>query len=113
MFGRAAGKPREGMEGMQGILEVAGRDSANMYAQFMLGLGGIESGQFDKAIERLTTVVRHQPANIEAILLLAEVYQQKGDKANAIKEYEAVKKLVGKDNQELIKEINHRIQSLH
>jgi len=27
---------------------------------FMLGLGGIESGQFDKAIERLIRVVQHE-----------------------------------------------------
>jgi Tfp pilus assembly protein PilF len=81
-----------------------------MYAQFMLGLGGIESGQFDKAIERLTTVVQHQPANIEAILLLAEVNQQKGNKADAIKWYEAAKKQIG--NPDMIREIDQRIQSL-
>ena len=38
------------MTGIQQILEVTRRDSANMYAQFMLGLGGIESGQIDKAV---------------------------------------------------------------
>ena len=111
IFGSTAGNPTEVMQGIQRILEVARRDSTNMYAQFMLGLGGIESQQFDKAIERLTTVVRHQPANIEAILLLAEIHQQRGDKADAIKRYEAAKKLVG--NQDLIKEIDQRIQSLH
>jgi len=110
MFGSTAGSPQELMQGIQRILEVAHRDSSNMYAQLMLGLGGIQSGQFDKAIERLTTVVRHQPANIEAILMLADVYQQKGEKADAIKWYEAAKKLIG--NQELIKEIDQRIQSL-
>ena len=110
IFGSSADNPTEVMQGIQRILEVARRDSANMYAQFMLGLGGIESGQFDKAIERLTTVVRHQPANIEAILLLAEVHQQKGDKEDAIKWYELAKKLVG--NKDMIKEIDQRIQSL-
>ena len=90
--------------------EVAHRDSTNMYAQFMLGLGGIESGQFDKAIERLTTVVRHQPANIEAILLLAEVYQQKGDKADAIIWYGAAKKMI--NNPEMIKAIDQRVKTL-
>jgi len=111
IFGSSAGNPMEVMQGIQRILEVARRDSTNMYAQFMLGLGGIESGQFDKAIERLTTVVQHQPANIEAILLLAEVHQQKGDKADAIKWYEAAKKQIG--NPDMIREIDQRIQSLH
>jgi Tfp pilus assembly protein PilF len=93
-------------------LEVARRDSTNMYAQLMLGWGGLESGQYDKAIERLTTVVRHQPANIEAILLLAEVYQQKGDKADAINWYEAAKKQLGEHDSEMLKEIDQRIRSL-
>ena len=98
------------MQGIQRILEVAHRDSTNMYAQFMLGLGGIESGQFDKAVERLTTVVRHEPANIDAMLLLAEVQQQKGDKAEAIRWYEAAKKLIG--NPEMTRDIDQRIQAL-
>lgn len=110
IFGSTSGSPQETMQGIQRILEVVRRDSTNMYAQFMLGVGGVESGQFDKAIERLTTVVQHQPANIEAILLLAEVHQQKGNKADAIKWYGAAKKLVG--NQDLIREIDQRIQSL-
>jgi cytochrome c-type biogenesis protein CcmH/NrfG len=110
IFGSSSGDPQETMQGIQRILEVARRDSTNMYAQFMLGLGGIESGQFDKAIERLTTVVQHQPANIEAILLLAEVHQQKGDKADAVKWFKVARKLV--NHPEMIKEIDQRIQSL-
>jgi tetratricopeptide (TPR) repeat protein len=110
IFGSSAENPTEVMQGIQRILEVAHRDSTNMYAQFMLGLGGIESGQFDKAIERLTTVVRHQPANIEALLFLAEVHGQKGDKADAIQCYETAKKLIG--NPEMIRDIDQRIQSL-
>jgi len=110
IFGSSAGSPVEVMQGIQRILEVARRDTTNMYAQFMLGWGGIVSGQFDKAIERLTTVVRHQPANIEAILLLAEVHQQQGNKAEAIKWYEAARKLVG--NPDMIKDIDRSIQSL-
>jgi tetratricopeptide (TPR) repeat protein len=112
IFGSQAGNPMEVMQGIQRILEVARRDSANMYAQLMLGWGGLESGQYDKAIERLTTVVRHQPANIEAILLLAEVYQQKGDKADAINWYEAAKKQLGEHDSEMLREIDQRIQSL-
>jgi len=110
VFGSTAGSPTEVMQGIQRILEVARRDTSNMYAQFMLGWGGIVSGQFDKAIERLTTVVRHQPANIEAILLLAEVHQQQGNKADAIRWYQVARKLV--DNPDMIREIDQSIQSL-
>ena len=110
IFGSQADNPTEVMQGIQRILEVAHRDSTNMYAQFMLGLGGIESGQFDKAIERLTTVVRHQPANIEAILLLADVDERKGNKAEAIIWYGAAKKMIS--NPEMIKAIDQRIKTL-
>jgi tetratricopeptide (TPR) repeat protein len=112
IFGSTAGSPMEVMQGIQRILEVARRDSTNMYAQLMLGWGGLQSGQFDKAIERLTTVVRHQPANIEATLLLAEVHQQKGNKTDAIRWYEAAKKLLGNQDSEMVKEIDARIRSL-
>ncbi len=110
IFGSSAENPQELMQGIQQILEVAKRDSTNMYAQLMLGLGGIESRQFDKAIERLSRVVRHQPANLEAVLALAEAYEQKGDKINAVHWYEAGNKLVA--NPELRKEIDNRIKSL-
>jgi tetratricopeptide (TPR) repeat protein len=110
IFGSSAGNPTEVMQGIQRILEVARRDSTNMYAQFMLGLGGIESGQFDKAIERLKNVVLHQPANIEAILLLAEVHQQIGDKKTAIKWFEEARKQIG--DRDMIRKIDQEIQSL-
>jgi len=112
IFGSQAGDPTEVMQGIQRILEVARRDSTNMYAELMLGWGGLVSGQFDKAVERLTTVVQHQPANIEAILLLAEVYQQKGEKADAIKWYEAGKKQLGNQETGMTREIDARIRSL-
>jgi len=110
IFGAAAGDPTEVMQGIQRILEVVRRDSTNMYAQFMLGVGGVESGQFDKAIERLTTVVRHQPGNVEALLLLAEARQQTGDKTGAIRCYEAAKKLIG--SPDMVKAIDQQIKTL-
>jgi tetratricopeptide (TPR) repeat protein len=110
IFGGSAGNPQELMQGIQQILQIARKDSTNMYAQFMLGLGGIESRQFDKAIERLTRVVRNQPNNLEAILALAEAYEQNGQKSNAVRWYEAGKKLVV--NQDLNREIDQRIKSL-
>jgi Tfp pilus assembly protein PilF len=112
IFGAQAGNPMEVMQGIQRILEVARRDSTNMYAQLMLGWGGLESGQLDKAVERLTIVVRHEPGNIEAILLLAEVEQQKGDKADAIRWYQTAKKQIDPRQTEMIREIDQRIASL-
>ncbi|MEO5995631.1 MAG: hypothetical protein ABIN89_02940 [Chitinophagaceae bacterium] len=110
IFGSPAEDPQQLMQGIQKILEVARRDSTNMYAQLMLGIGGVVSGQFDKAIERLLKVVSYEPNNMEAILTLAEAYERKGDKLNAVKWYETSRKFIA--NPEVIKEIDQRIQSL-
>jgi tetratricopeptide (TPR) repeat protein len=107
LFGNISDTP---MEGIQLIREVADRDPENMYAQFMLGMGGLVSGQLDKAIERLTKVVQHQPDNVEALLVLAEACERKGDKANAVKWYEATKKHI--HDPQIVKEIEKRISLL-
>ncbi len=98
------------MEGIMKIREVAQRDSNNMYAQFMLGYGGMMTGQFDKAAERLKKVVEKEPGNQEAIFLLGEAYERLGDKASAIKWYTEGKKRVS--NPDLIKAIDEKITSL-
>jgi tetratricopeptide (TPR) repeat protein len=110
IFGSSAGSPQEVMQGIQRILEVANRDTTNMYAQFMLGLGGEMSGQFDKAIERLTKVIQHEPENVEAILTLAEINEKKGNKKEAVKWYDDAKKFI--NDEKIIKEINERIKLL-
>ena len=98
------------MQGIMMIREVAEKDPENMYAQFMLGLGGMISGQFDKAIDRLLKVVQHQPENVEATLMLAEAYERQNDKANAVKWYQAGKKQI--KNADVVKEIDERIKLL-
>ncbi len=91
MFGNIAANP---MQGIMAIRQVASADSNNMYAQFMLGLGGIKSGQYDRAIERFLKVVNKQPGNLEAVFSLAESYERKGDKPNAVKWYKNAKQLI-------------------
>lgn len=110
IFGSTAANPTEIMQGIQQILEVARRDSTNMYAQLMLGIGGVVSGQLDKAVERLEKVVKAEPHNMEAVFMLAEAYERKGDKANAIKWYEIGKRHV--PNKDVVKEIEERIETL-
>jgi tetratricopeptide (TPR) repeat protein len=107
IFGNIGPNP---MEGILMIKEVADRDPNNLYAQMMLGLGGVMTGQFDKAIDRFKKVVDRQPDNLEAILNLAEAYEQKGDKASAIKWYQKSRSLIA--NPEIRKELDNRINSL-
>jgi tetratricopeptide (TPR) repeat protein len=81
LFGNIAPNP---MEGVSKIMEVIAKDSTNTYAQITLAKGSMQSGQVDKAISRLFFVNKLHPDNIEAILLLAEVYERKNDKTSAI-----------------------------
>ncbi len=110
IFGSTGENPADIMQGIQQILAVARRDSLNMYAQFMLGLGGIASGQFDKAIPRLTKVVSFDPQNLEAVLNLAEAYERTGNVPSAKEWYEKAKKLTS--NQDLVGAINERLAAL-
>ncbi|MBK8609864.1 MAG: tetratricopeptide repeat protein [Chitinophagaceae bacterium] len=111
VFGKGrVGGPEETMKGIQQLLAVVRKDSNNMKAQMMLGVGGYVSGQYDKAIERLLKVVDVQPDNIEAIAFLADTYSAKGDKKEAIKWYLISKRLV--NDPHYSKEVDERIKSL-
>lgn len=91
LFGGISEMP---MEGIKKIREVVEKDSTNMYAQMMLVRGSVISGQYDKAITRLQTINRLQPDDVQAIVLLADVYERTGDKKNAINWYQKALPLV-------------------
>ena len=104
------GNSQETMQGIQQLLSVVRKDSNNMQAQMMLGVGGLVSGQFDKSIERLNKVVTLQPQNAEAVAYLADAYAGKGDKANAVKWYNVSKRLL--NNPHYTEEVDERIKTL-
>ena len=111
IYGRGrSGDPQETMQGIQELLSVVRKDSTNMKAQEMLGVGGIVSGQFDKAVERLKKVVTAQPQNAEATAYLADAYAGKGDKNEAVKWYNLSKRLV--NNVDYSREVDARIKML-
>ncbi len=104
------GDPQQTMKGIQQLLEVVRKDSNNMQAQMVLGIGAVISRQFDKAVERLNKVVSFDPNNLEAVSWLGDAYAGKGDKLNAVKWYEQSKKLV--NNPAFSKEMDERIKSI-
>jgi tetratricopeptide (TPR) repeat protein len=111
VFGKGmAGDPQETMKGIQQLLQVVKRDSTNMQAQLVLGIGGVVSTQYEKAVVRLENVVKNQPGNMEAITWLAEAYEAKGDKQNAIKWYEYSKRIA--DDPMYSKEVDQHIKQL-
>jgi tetratricopeptide (TPR) repeat protein len=111
IFGKGRdGDPQQTMKGIQELLSVVRKDSTNMKAQFVLGVGGFVSGQHDKAIERFKKVITAQPNNLEAVAFLADTYAAKGDKNEAIKWYTISKRLV--NDPAYSKQVDERIAML-
>lgn len=107
LFGEISTTP---MEGILKIREVAEKDSTNSYAQMMLARGSMISGQYEKALDRLQTVIRLEPANVEAQLMLADLYERTGKKKEAISWYR--KSLAYITQAEARKAIEKRIKDL-
>lgn len=107
IFGNISQAP---MKDIGTIKEVADRDSTNAYAQLTLAKASILSGQYDKAVGRLETVARLEPDNVEACLMLADVFERTGNKKAAIAWYEKSMKLINLPDAS--KEIGKRIEEL-
>lgn len=105
------GDAQQTMKGIQQLLEVVRKDSNNMQAQMVLGIGAVISRQFDKGIERLNKVVAFDQQNLEAVSWLADAYAGSGDKQNATKWYEQSKRLV--NSPAFSKEVDERIKELN
>lgn len=86
----------ETMQGVQLLLGITREKPDNIAANLMLGRLSIQSGQFDKAVQRFETVLKTEPENTEALYFLAEAYKGKGDKEKAIELFEKCKKIVNK-----------------
>jgi tetratricopeptide (TPR) repeat protein len=117
-FGGAGNEPP--MKGIGLIREAVEKNPDNAFAHYMLGVGSFASGQWAKAIERFEKVVKLEPQNLDAIVRLADSYEQNGDKVNAkkwflqfvqtVKELEAQKKF--RSNPEMMKQIEEHIKLL-
>ncbi len=107
MFGNISDNP---MQGILPVREIAEKHPDNIFAQKILGLGGIKSGQYENAIKRFQAVLKINPNDVEALLNLAETYDRMGEKAEAVKWY---KEILPKINiPEARKEIQDRIITL-
>ena len=81
------------MQGIKILREVLAQDPKNELALFNMGMLSIQSGQFDRAIERLEQLIEVNPMHLQGQLLLGVAYMNKGDKAKAKLQFEKVKKL--------------------
>jgi len=107
LFGNVSTNP---MEGIAKIREVLAKDSTNLYAQLMLVRGSLLSGQYDKGISRLNTVLTLSPDNVEATLLMADLQERTGNKKLAIDWYQKSIALI--PSEEIKAAIRDRINEL-
>ncbi len=99
------------MKGIGMIREVAEKNPNDIYAQLTLAEASLLSGQLDKAVERLQNVIRLQPANLQASLLLADTYERMNKKKEAVTAYKKALPLVTAP--EMKKEVEKRISDLN
>ncbi|SJZ33439.1 TPR repeat-containing protein [Sediminibacterium ginsengisoli] len=91
MFGNISDNP---MQGILPVREIVEKHPENLYGQKILGLGGRKSGQYDKAIDRFKIILQYEPKNVEAMLNIAECYELKGDKKDAVNWYQKARDLI-------------------
>ena len=80
------------MKGIQLLKEVLEEDPKNRQALYYLGNFSIQSGQFEKAKERYTSMLQNDPKDEEARYLLGYSNLMLGDTVNAISNFEQLLK---------------------
>jgi len=75
------------MKGIMLLREVVTADPNHEMAQFNLAMLSVKSCQLEKAIDRLTTVLKINPKRIDIYFYLGQVYASKGDNKKAIESY--------------------------
>jgi len=101
---------QEPMKGIGILRDLAAKLPNNIPVLLALGRLSIQSGQYDKAKERLQKVLQLAPQNTEALYFLAITEAQLGHKEEAIRLFDMCKLLV--NNKDFNKEIDDIVKSL-
>ena len=78
------------MVGILKLRELAEENPNNLEAQYNLGLLSIQSGQFDRAVNRFTKVTKLDPENIEGYFYLGVSYLETGNEQKAKENFDYV-----------------------
>jgi len=81
------------MQGITMLREVLAEDPKNELALYNMGMLSFQSGQYDKAAERLEALVKVNPNHTQAQLLLGIVWMSLGDKGRAKEQFDKVKQM--------------------
>ncbi len=82
------------MKGIGILKEVLNKDPKNINALTNLGYFAIQSGQYEKAIERFNTILTIDPNNAEAYIYLTDIYLSQDNIEKGIETLETYKSLV-------------------
>lgn len=101
------------MKGIGLLKAVLDEDPKNIDALTNLGYFSIQSGQYDKAIERFETILSIDSTNAEAYIYLTDIYLSQGNQEKGIQTLTKYKSLVddplvSKQVDEYIKEIKNK-----
>ena len=83
----------EPMKGIQMLREVVAEDENNELALYNLGLLSMQSGQYDKAVDRFEKVTELNQNHLQAQFFLGVSYFETGKKKKARKQFEHIKLL--------------------
>jgi len=81
------------MQGIAMLREILQEDPKNESAIFNLGVLSMQSGQYDKAVERFSNLVEINPEHTQAQFFLGVSYLETGQKDKARQQFELVKTL--------------------
>jgi len=101
------GSPMQGIMLMRKILE---EHPNNARAHFQMGLFSIQSGQFEKAVERFEKVISIDPSNVESLYFLGNAHSNLGNKTEAISYLESF--IEKTEDEESRKEVEKIIEQL-
>lgn len=98
------------MKGIGLLKAVLDEDPNNIDALTNLGYFSIQSGQYDKAIERFETILSIDSTNAEAYIYLTDIYLSQGDQEKGIETLKQYKSLV--DDPMVTKQVDDYIKEI-
>jgi predicted Zn-dependent protease len=81
------------MQGITLLREVLAEDPKNELALYNMGMLSIQSGQHEKAVERLEELLKVNPNHTQGQLLLGIALMNTGDNQRAKKQFERIKEM--------------------
>ena len=81
------------MQGIGLLREVLAKDPKHELALFNMGMLSVQSGQYDRAVERLEELIKVKPDHTQGRLLLGISLMNTGDKKGAKEQFEKVKEM--------------------